>query len=187
MTNPVQQAILGRRSIRAFRPDAVTEDQLAALTAAALASPSAMDRQPWEFLFITKAAVLDQIAASALKTFEAQGNLALVERIQSRGGTILYGAPLLVIITLPKDSPAMNHADVGIAAQTLALAAQGLGLGSCIVAMAGAAFQGPDAEACRAAVGWEEGREFALSVVIGSPATTKDAHAVHPEKIRRVD
>ena len=52
MKSSVLQAILDRRSIRDYRPEQITGEQLQALISAALASPSAMDRQPWHFTVV---------------------------------------------------------------------------------------------------------------------------------------
>lgn len=180
--NPVQQAILDRRSIRAYRPDPLTEAQLQTLAEAALASPSGMDRQPWQFHFIVNPGIIAQLSDAAFQTFRDQGQQDLIDRMAARGAVnLFYGAPLVVVISTPAGQPSPH--DAGIAAQTLALAAQGLGLGSCIIAMAGAAFTGPGAEAIRRAVALADDRVFALSVAVGVPAMTKDAHPAHPEKI----
>ena len=52
MSNPVQKAILDRRSTRGFDGVALTEAELQNLVDAALASPSAVNRQPWHFTFV---------------------------------------------------------------------------------------------------------------------------------------
>ena len=177
----VQQAILERRSIRNFTPEPLNKAQLDTLAAAALATPSGMDRQPWQFHFVLSPAIIQQISDATLNAFQTQGNQAMVERITSRHSSLFYGAPLVVIISLPLGSP--QALDAGIAAQTLVLAAQGLGLGSCIIGLAGAGFSGTLGQNCREAVGMTSDREFAISVAIGHPAMTKDAHETHPEKI----
>ncbi len=56
------QAILTRRSIRAFTPQAVDEEQIQQLMEAAMRAPSAGNQQPWQFLVITERARLDELA-----------------------------------------------------------------------------------------------------------------------------
>ncbi|MBQ5488300.1 MAG: nitroreductase family protein, partial [Clostridia bacterium] len=53
MENTVLDTILARSSIRAYTGEPLTCEQLAALKAAALASPTAMNRQDQRFVFIT--------------------------------------------------------------------------------------------------------------------------------------
>lgn len=65
MTNSVQKAILDRRSTRGFDGVPLTEAELQNLIDAALASPSAMNRQPWHFAFVKDTAVLSEFNAAA--------------------------------------------------------------------------------------------------------------------------
>ncbi|MEJ2098462.1 MAG: nitroreductase family protein [Desulfobacterales bacterium] len=53
--------VKSRRSCRAFEPDPVTEDQLAAIMAAGQWAPSPMNALPWEYIIITDAEVKAQI------------------------------------------------------------------------------------------------------------------------------
>lgn len=178
----VQQAILERRSIRKFAPTPLTSEQLEHLAAAALASPSGLDRQPWQFHFVQDRSVLTLLSEAGFETFGTRGDQAVLERLASRGASnLFYGAPLLVVLSTPADSPSLI--EVGIAAQTLVLSAQGLGLGSCYIGLAAAAFSGPSADRCKIAIGLGAERAFALAVAIGTPAMSKEAHPVHPEKI----
>ncbi|MFZ5432643.1 MAG: nitroreductase family protein, partial [Calditrichota bacterium] len=50
----VIEAILTRRSIRQFKPNPVTEDQVKLLLEAAMSAPSAGNQQPWQFMIITE-------------------------------------------------------------------------------------------------------------------------------------
>ena len=55
--------LLGRRSVRAYLPDAaVSEAELRALLEAAMAAPSAMARDPWRFLVLRERADLAALA-----------------------------------------------------------------------------------------------------------------------------
>lgn len=50
-----------RRSIRSFRPDAISEEEIATLIKAGSMAPSAMNKQPWHFVVVTDRAKLDAI------------------------------------------------------------------------------------------------------------------------------
>jgi len=54
-------AILGRRSIRKYKPDPIQEDTLQRLLRAAMAAPSAGNEQPWQFIVIRNREALDKI------------------------------------------------------------------------------------------------------------------------------
>ena len=172
--------ILERGSIRRFSYETLTEDELDTLARAVLASPSGMDVQPWHFSFVTCLETIAALSEGALDTFRRAGNQTVLDRVAARHPSLFYGAPLVVIISLPQTS---SQIEAGIAAQTLAIAAKSMGLGSCIIGLAGAAFTGEDAAALRDKIGMPEGHVFAISIAIGHPEVTKVPHAAHPEKI----
>lgn len=55
------QEIINRRSIRSYRSDAVTEEQIEHILRAAMAAPSAGNQQPWEFIVVTERDLLTNI------------------------------------------------------------------------------------------------------------------------------
>ena len=55
------EAIISRRSIRKYTPDAVTEGEIHELLAAAMSAPSSSNGQPWHFVTITDRQTLDEI------------------------------------------------------------------------------------------------------------------------------
>jgi nitroreductase len=181
MINETIQNIMDRRSIRGFLPDPLSPEQLQILQDTALASPSGMNRQPWQFHFIVNQDMIRQISRTAIETFQQDGDQEIIRRITSRHPSIFYGAPLLVVITTAKGS--LDGLDAGIAVENLAIAAQSMGLGSCIVGLAGAAFRGMHATNPTRLIQMPDGYEFAISIAIGYPAMTKEAHEKHLEKI----
>jgi len=54
------EVVLGRRSIRGYKPDAVPESLIKEVLALAMRSPSSMNTQPWNFTVVT-GEVLDRI------------------------------------------------------------------------------------------------------------------------------
>lgn len=183
MDNGTVQAIFDRRSIRNFTAEGLTGEELELLERVALASPTGMNAQPWQFHFVTAQPVIRQISEATLDTFRQMGNTEVIERMKSRHESIFYGAPLVVVITMPKDA---SGVDAGIAVENLAVAAQSMGLGSCIIGLAGVAFSGPHGEESAKAIGMEKDREFAISIAIGHPAMSKEAHEIQEGKIIRI-
>lgn len=57
----VIEAILSRRSIRRYTPQAVPEEVIRQLLEAAMSAPSAGNEQPWQFVVITDRRILDEI------------------------------------------------------------------------------------------------------------------------------
>lgn len=183
--NDTIRSILDRRSIRAYKPDAVTEEQLAVLKECALASPTGMNAQSWHFTFVTDAAVIDDVDKAVMDTFAANGDTATVERVRSRGGAVFYKAPLAVFISCEKDSK-WGEVDAGIAVENLALAAHSLGLGSVIIGMCGAAFNGAEGKRLEQLLKFPENHRFAIAIAIGVPDTTKEAHPILENRLCQI-
>ena len=183
--NETIRSILDRRSIRAYKPDALTEEQLRVLEECALASPTGMNAQSWHFTFVTDTAIIDDVDRSVLDAFAANGDTATVERVNSRGGSVFYKAPLVVFISCENGSK-WGEVDAGIAVENLAVAAHAMGLGSVIIGMCGAAFNGPEGERLEKMLHFPENHRFAIAISIGVPDTTKEAHPIHEGRLCRI-
>lgn len=185
MTNDTLQAIFERRSIRRFTEQALTQDELDTLIDVALASPTGMNAQPWTFRFVTRQALITDMNQAAMDHFRATGNQAVIDRMTARHESIFYGAPLVVVISLPVEN--QDGLDAGIAVANLAIAAQSMGLASCIIGLASAAFAGVHQAELATKLGWPDDHRFAISIAIGHAATTKEAHERRPEKVRIIE
>lgn len=58
----VLAAIQTRRSVRKFKQDPVSEDDIETMLAAAMAAPSAGNSQPWRFIVIDNKNILEQVS-----------------------------------------------------------------------------------------------------------------------------
>lgn len=169
MSNPVLSAIADRRSIRGYEPQQISKEQLDALLLAAVQSPSAHNEQPWHFSVVQNAELLNKISDEAVKVF-------------NREGSIFYGAPTAIFISC-KMEERWPPVDCGIAVQTIAIAAQALGLGSVILGLPDPAFNGPHGDEFKKACKFPEGYNFAVAIAVGIPTGTKEAHPVAPNRI----
>lgn len=59
--NPTLKSIHERTSVRAYTSESVSKELLIDLVKAGMAAPSAMNKQPWEFVIIQDRAILDKI------------------------------------------------------------------------------------------------------------------------------
>ena len=169
MNNPVLTAVADRRSIRGYKPDQITKEQLDAIMTAAGQSPSARNSQPWHFTVVQNTAIIKEVNDEANKLLE-------------RTDDIFYGAPTAIFISCDASSR-WGRLDCGIAVQTIALAAHALGLGSVILGLPDAAFTGPRGAYFNQLLKFPEGYSFAVAIAIGVPATTKEAHPIEPGRI----
>ena len=61
MNNPVLNAIADRRSIRSYKDEKVTREQIDILLKAALEAPSAKNAQPWHFYVVQNRSIFAEI------------------------------------------------------------------------------------------------------------------------------
>jgi nitroreductase len=109
------EAILTRRSIRAYTDQPVPEELIHKLLVAAMSAPSAGNQQPWQFVVITERRLLDALAD--LLPF----------------GKMLKHAPLAIAVCGDaKGQPREGYwvQDCSAATENLLLAAHALGLGA---------------------------------------------------------
>jgi len=184
--NPTQRSILERRSNRGYSDEPLTRAELQALMDAALASPTACNYQDWNFIFVTNRTLMDQFSADYLPLLLAKTEES--ERAKYAKYDLLFHAPLLVIITLPK-APRSRFAqvDAGIAVQNLALSAQGMGLGSVILGRPKDVFTSEKGQEWMQRLGFKPDHEFAIAIAIGHPTLSKDAHPISEGKISFVE
>jgi coenzyme F420-0:L-glutamate ligase/coenzyme F420-1:gamma-L-glutamate ligase len=145
----VRDLMTERRSIRKYLDCSIARDVVDALMEAAIAAPSAHNRQPSRFLVIesqgTKhrlaVAMGERLRADRLRDGDATEE---IERDIARSYARLTGAPLLVVVCLSMidmdryPDPRRNQSEhtmavqgTAMAAQNLLLAAHAAGLGAC--------------------------------------------------------
>ena len=181
--NETIKAIMGRYSCRNFSPAPITEEQLDVLVKAALASPSAVNRQPWHIIAITDKALLEEMDSYILDCIK-QENPDVHNRMMERGGKIFYDAPCLMLIA--KDDSDYATLDAGIVSQNIALAAHALELGSVICGMARSAFDGPRGEEFKKRANIPSGHVFGMSVCVGTALSGKEPHELDTRKVTYV-
>lgn len=181
----VMDAIHERRSIRAYRPEQITDGQLKEILEAGLAAPSAMNSQAWHFTAVQDEALLNRVNEATRKGFIKNAkDDEECKRFENPEWSVFYHAPTVIFIScIPLDKMRYAQTDAGIAVENMALAAVGLELGSVILGMPHEAFVGEEAEELRKALHFPEGFDFMIALAVGYPATGKDAHVVHPDRV----
>jgi nitroreductase len=182
MTNSVLQAIDQRRSIRSYTDEQVSQEHLDLLLSAALSSPSARNSQPWHFTVVQNKALIEKINRTAVEQLKKGADGAWLASLNQPGFTLFHGAPTVIFISA-KSENRFAIVDCGIAVQTIALAAHSLGLGSVILGMPRAAFEGPEKEALEKELEFPEGSSFQIAIATGHPAAGKEKHPVEQGKV----
>jgi nitroreductase len=129
----LMEAIKGRRSIRKYKPDPVSEEALRVLMEAVRWAPSWANTQCWEVIVVKDPKVKSELATALPKTNPALSSMT--------------EAPLVIVLCGKKGVSGFKKGeaatvkgdwlmfDTGIAMQNLCLAAYGLGLGTVVVGL----------------------------------------------------
>ena len=123
--------LLERRSIRAYKPEQISEDELQSVLKAGLLAPSAMNRQP-----------------TAMLVVQDKDTIALLSKLNAKvmGKDIdpFYGAPTVIVVLADRNVPTYIE-DGALVLGNLMNAANAVGLGSCWVNRAKEVFEMPEA------------------------------------------
>ena len=122
--NEVMNSIMARRSVRKYLEKPVEHEKLEAIAQAGINAPSAMNRQNWAVRIIEDY----KLIADVTEVFK-QENPQMVER-DPNFKNMFRNAPNLVCVCAPEGGG--NDLDAGLLGENMMLAAQSLGLGTCI-------------------------------------------------------
>ena len=173
-----------RYSCRDFADTPLTEWQLKAIIDAALASPSAMNRQPWHIIVITDKYLIGELDDECMGILAAAEDKSGYERIKSRGGKVFYNAPCMIIAA--SDGSDYSSVDCGILSQNVALAAHSLGLGNVICGMAGIPLAGQRGDEFKKRLRFPDGYGFAIAVLVGAANSGKAPHELDMGKVTHI-
>jgi nitroreductase len=118
----VQEALLSRRSIRKYKEQKISKDDIDKILKAAMYAPSAMNLQAWHFIVIDDIAVL----------IETIKSIPYAEMLRQSASAILVCGDSSVE---KNESWLLQNCSAAI--QNILLSAHGLGIGSCWIAIHG--------------------------------------------------
>jgi nitroreductase len=148
----VFEAILARRSVRAYAPNELDRNTIQILLEAAVRAPTAIHEEPWAFVVVQDRQVLKQLSDRAKPLF-----IERLHRPHQAGGhaldtfsnpdfNIFHDAGTLIVICAKPSGPFVE-ADCWLAAENLMLAACAIGLGSCVIGSSVVALNTPEVKA----------------------------------------
>jgi nitroreductase len=179
--NETLKSIAKRYSCRDFADTPLTAEQIKMLVDAALAAPSAMNRQPWHIILVTDKALIEELDAEGMSILAAAEDKSGYERIKSRGGKIFYNAPCMMMVA--SDDSNYASMDCGILSQNVSLAAHSIGLGSVICGMAGIPLSGSRGEELKKRLQFPEGYGFGIAILVGMAKSGKEPHELDTGKV----
>lgn len=181
LKNETLRTISTRATSRAYTGDVVSKEDLDAIIEAGLQSPSAYNKQPWQIIAVTNADLIARLEAAGIQYMHEDPEMATaLERIKSRGGKLLYNAPVVIYIATVHDL--VSARDCGIVVQSMALAATSLGLGNCICGLGRLPLLGAEGEALKKELQFPEGYDFGCALLVGTSTTTNEPHKIDRSK-----
>lgn len=166
----VLKAMETRSSTRGYTAEKLTDEELDILLKAGLQAPTAANRQE---IHITVVDGENPILAEIEREM-------LAGRDVKPSNSFYYGAPVLLVLSGDKNFP-WSPVDAGIAVENIALAAEGLGLGSVIIGCIKGAMTGEKRNNFESALKFPEGYEYQVAIAVGHKATGKEPHTYSME------
>lgn len=177
------EIIKARRSVRSFLPEALKNEDLKALAEAGILAPNAMNKQQWHFSVITNRDMIQRMSDANKCGIEKSGIDFLIQMVQKEGYHGFHHAPAVILITAKPDK--FTTLDCGLAAENIVLAAQELGIGSCVLTSTEFMFA-QDAE-LKALLGVPEDYEYVCAIALGYPADNPEQKERRRDVISYID
>jgi nitroreductase len=154
-------AIRARRNVRSFEPRPVADADLDAILEAARRTPSARNKQRWDFIVCTDRAQLEALSGVWQGAGHVAGAAAAIAMIAPIGGT-------------PAEDGSIEY-DLGQATMSIMLAAADLGIGTAHASVA-------DQELAQSLLGFPDDRRCAYLLSVGYPSDRPLAPILRPDR-----
>ena len=171
MKNEAIEVLMNRRSVRKFKPEQITEEELKVVLDAGTYAPTARNLQR---PFIV--AVQDKETRDALAALNAS--------VAGMKGDPYYGAPTIILVLAPDDS--YGPLDSSSVTTNMVNAAYACGLGSCWIHRAALMFQTEEGKAMLRAWGLDDTLAGYCSIALGYADCENPAASPRKEGYYRV-
>lgn len=154
-------AIRSRRNVRRFDSSSIDRADLERVLEAGRRSPSAKNRQPWDFVVVTDRTTLDELS-----------------KVWTGAGPVAESAATIAVVTGPTDDEdrrLTNNFDLGQATAHMMIAAADLGIASGHSSVA-------DQELARRLMGLPDDQRCAYLITLGRPADRPLSPIVKPDR-----
>ena len=182
-TNPVIETIMSRRSIRAYKDQAVPREILQQIAECGINAPNGMNAQQWEVRIVDNA---KWIAAATKSYVESVKGTPAEKMVAGEGFKNMFrNAPAVIFIAHKPGR--CTQVDCGLMAGNMVLAAKSLGLGTCCMMGPLGFFSTPEGKDFLSSMKLSEGYELLLCVGVGYPAEEPAAKPRKKEVIEFVE
>lgn len=180
MPNATINTIMNRRSIRKYKNEQISDSELQIILDAAIYAPNAVNQQKWHFTVIQNKDVLQQMVDIIKENILNKGTGIVLERASQPDYHTFHRAPTVILISADEQA-FYTSLDCGLAAGNIALAAEALNIGSCVIASSALLFASDKGKELFKQLGIPEGYKHICTVALGykdeqpeAPARNKD-------------
>jgi nitroreductase len=164
--NETLEVIRHRRSIRQYEARQISDSELNAILEVALFAPTAMNQQKWHFSVVQNKSALAKMDRIARENKRNSNIPFLVKTVEQDDYHTYYRAPTVIIVSGEQGAEFIQM-DCAAAAQNIALAAESLGIGSCIMTSAGFLLASAKGLAMKKELGIPDHYEHMCSIALG--------------------
>lgn len=182
-TNQTVESIMSRRSIRSYKAEQITAEQLDTLTDCAINAPSALNKQSWEVRVIQKPDLIKAINDGFINFAKGKEMKGSASKAQQEGFSVFHGAPTIIVVA----NDTTNHyseVDCGLLGQNILLAAESMGIGTCVVGSVIAYMRTPEAKEVIAQLNLPENFAPLYTISVGYPNEWPDAKPRDKAKVQ---
>lgn len=129
--NQVVDCIMSRRSIRAYKPEQIKDEELKTILECGINAPSARNSQPWEVRVIRDKEAIDNLNKEVIADMIEKRPEAK-ERFADENASVFFHAPTLLVVAYDT-TQYWGQSDCGMLVQNVLLAAESMNIGSCAV------------------------------------------------------
>jgi len=181
--NETVEVIKARRSIRDFKPDVqIEEDKLETILSTAICASTSQNQQKYHFTVLQNRELIKKID----DVIKSRMSKSPVEFLRNQaaipGYAPLHHAPTVIFITSAPDTE-YPSIDCSLACQNMVIAAQSLGLASCVTTSSFFLFNTDAGSEVYEELGIPKGNTYVIALALGYPA---DSAACAPRE-RRTD
>ena len=180
---PVIDAIMARRSIRQYKNTPVPRELLQKIAECGVNAPNAMNKQEWEVRIVDDENYLNEV------TELMKVDMPFFVKSDEPGFRNGFrNATAIIAVACPDDEMGMTLLNVGLMGENMCLAAQELGLGTCVMGGPSAFLNTNEkAKPYLDKLGFSQGYKLRYVLGVGYPNETPDAKPRDLSKIKFVE
>jgi nitroreductase len=179
--NQVVECIMSRRSIRAYKPELIKDEELQTILECGINAPSARNSQPWEVRVIRDKEAIDNLNKEVIADMIEKRPEAK-ERFADEDASVFFHAPTLLVVAYDT-TQYWGQSDCGMLVQNILLAAESMNIGSCAVGCCRDYINSPKAADFVNSLNLPENYVVYLTVTLGYKDENPDAKPRDDKKV----